>query len=91
MLIMKKILVIGSPGSGKSTFSRRLREITGLPLFYLDLLWHKPDKTTYSREEFDRKLGELLEREAWILDGNYARTLPLRLAACDTVDRKSVV
>lgn len=85
MLIMKKILVIGSPGSGKSTFSRRLREITGLPLFYLDLLWHKPDKTTYSREEFDRKLGELLEREAWILDGNYARTLSLRLAACDTV------
>ncbi len=85
MLIMKKILVIGSPGSGKSTFSRRLRELTGLPLFYLDLLWHKPDKTTYSREEFDRKLGELLEREAWILDGNYARTLSLRLAACDTV------
>ena len=61
MHAMKKVLVIGSPGSGKSTFSRRLRELTGLPLFYLDLLWHKPDKTTYSREEFDRKLGELLE------------------------------
>ena len=85
MHTMEKVLVIGSPGSGKSTFSRRLRELTGLPLFYLDLLWHRADKTTCSREDFDRKLGELLEREAWILDGNYARTLSLRLAACDTV------
>ncbi len=85
MHTMEKVLVIGSPGSGKSTFSRRLREITGLPLFYLDLLWHRVDKTTCSREEFDRELGEILKREEWILDGNYARTLPLRLAACDTV------
>lgn len=50
---MKKILVIGCPGSGKSTFARRLRDRTGLPLYPLDLLWHRPDKTTVSEAEFD--------------------------------------
>lgn len=82
---MKKVLVIGCPGSGKSTFSRKLQEITGLPLFYLDMIYHRPDKTTVSKEEFDEKLHRILEREKWIIDGNYIRTLPLRLAQCDTV------
>lgn len=50
---MEKIMVIGSPGAGKSTFSRKLRDVTGLPLYYLDTIWHKPDRTNISREEFD--------------------------------------
>lgn len=54
---MKKILVIGCPGSGKSTFARRLRDRTGLPLYHLDLLWHRPDKTTVSEAEFDAALA----------------------------------
>ncbi len=82
---MKKILVIGSPGAGKSVFARGLAEKTGLPLFPLDMIWHKPDKTTLSRGEFDRILTEILAGDAWILDGNYSRTLPLRLQYCDTV------
>ena len=82
---MEKVLVIGCPGSGKSTFSRALNKITGIPLFYLDMIWNKPDKTTCSREVFDQRLGEILRGERWIIDGNYARTLPLRLADCDTV------
>ncbi len=82
---MKKVIVIGCPGAGKSTFSRALRDVTGLPLHYLDLLWHKPDQTTVSKEEFDRHLSELLQNDAWIIDGNYLRTLEPRLAACDTV------
>ena len=53
---MKKILVIGCPGSGKSTFARRLRDRTELPLYPLDLLWHRPDKTTVSKAEFDAAL-----------------------------------
>lgn len=82
---MKKAIIIGCPGAGKSTFSRSLRDITALPLYYLDMLYHKPDKTTVPREEFDAKLGEILTRERWIIDGNYQRTLERRLIAADTV------
>ena len=81
---MQRVIVIGSPGAGKSTFSRALRDKTGLPLYYLDLLWHKADRTTVSREEFDERVIELCERESGILDGNFARTLELRLRYCDT-------
>lgn len=82
---VKKILVIGCPGSGKSTFARKLRDATGLPLYYLDMLYHRPDRSTAPREEFDAVLAEILAEDEWIIDGNYLRTLPLRLAACDTV------
>lgn len=82
---MKKVLVIGCPGAGKSVFSRKLRDRAGLPLYYLDMIWHRPDRTTISREEFDRKVGQIMETEQWILDGNYLRTLETRLVSCDTV------
>lgn len=82
---MKKVIVIGSPGAGKSTFSRKLRDKTKLPLYYLDMLWHKADKTTVSQAEFDARLCEILQQEQWIIDGNYSRTLEMRLQACDTV------
>ncbi len=81
---MKKVVVVGCPGSGKSTFARKLQEKTGLPLYYLDMIWHKPDKTTLTKEEFDEKLHELIARDEWIIDGNYSRTLEPRLQACDT-------
>ncbi len=82
---MNKIIVIGCPGAGKSTFSRKLRDKLSLPLHYLDMLWHKPDKTNYTREEFDEKLSSILKTDKWIIDGNYNRTLEMRLSACDTV------
>lgn len=82
---MQKVIVIGCPGAGKSTFARQLREVTGLPLYYLDMLWHRPDRTNLPREEFDARLEELLREERWIIDGNYNRTLERRLQACDTV------
>ncbi len=82
---MLRAMVIGCPGAGKSTFARKLRDITGLPLYYLDMLWHKPDKTNISREEFDRKLSVILEKDKWIIDGNYQRTLEMRLCKCDTI------
>lgn len=82
---MKRILVIGCPGAGKSTFARALRDRTALPLWYLDQIWHRPDRTTASREEFDARLNELLQQPAWIIDGNYLRTLEPRLQAADAV------
>ena len=53
---MKKVIVIGCPGGGNSAFSRRLDKLTNIPLSYLDMIFHKPDKTVYSREEFDKKI-----------------------------------
>ena len=82
---MLKSLVIGSPGAGKSTFARKLRDVTGIPLYYLDMLWHRPDRSNISREEFDRQLLEIVQKDRWIIDGNYQRTLRHRLEACDTV------
>lgn len=63
---MKKIIIIGSPGAGKSTFARKLRDKTGLPLYYLDMLWHLPDRTTVTTEEFDAKLVAIMETEAYL-------------------------
>ncbi len=82
---MQRVIVIGCPGAGKSTFARWLRDRTALPLYYLDLLWHTSDRTTRSRDEFDADLETILAQEHWIIDGHYGRTLERRLAACDTV------
>lgn len=82
---MQKVIVIGCPGSGKTTFAEKLRDKTGLPLYYLDAIWHNPDKTHVTREEYDARLAEILSEDAWIIDGNYSRTLERRMAECDTV------
>lgn len=82
---MKKAIVIGCPGSGKTTFAEKLRDKTGLPLFYLDAIWHKPDRTHISREEYDARLAEILALDSYIIDGNYSRTIECRISACDTV------
>ena len=82
---MRRAVVIGCPGSGKSTFARALRDITGLPLCHLDMLFWNKDKTTVSRELFDRQLDGVLSEPEWIIDGNYGRTMERRLKVCDTV------
>ena len=82
---MNKAIVIGCPGSGKTTFAEKLQKCTGLPLYYLDAIWHKPDKTHIPREEFDQRITEIFSEEKWIIDGNYKRTIEMRMIQCDTV------
>ena len=82
---MCKIIIIGCPGSGKTTFAEKLSRCTGLSLFYLDAIWHKPDRTHISREEYDQRLAEILKLNEWIIDGNYARTLECRIEASDCI------
>ena len=83
---MERVMVIGCGGAGKSTLARRLGEITGLPVVHLDQIWWGPGNWQHiSREEFDRLLTEEVEKPRWILDGNFNRTLKLRLSRCDTV------
>ena len=82
---MKKVIIIGCPGAGKSTFAKSLHTKTNLPLFHLDMLFWNNDKTHVSRELFDQRLNDILNQERWIIDGNYSRTLETRFQACDTV------
>ncbi|MBQ8409823.1 MAG: AAA family ATPase [Clostridia bacterium] len=82
---MEKIIVIGCPGSGKSTFARSLSKLTDLPLFHLDMMYWRRDRTTVPKEEFREKLRDVIAEDAWIIDGNYGSTMEIRMAACDTV------
>lgn len=84
-MCFKKALVIGPPGAGKSTFSRALRDLTGLPIHYLDMIMFNTDGTEISKDEFDTKLKEILKQKEWIIDGTYLRTLELRIKVCDII------
>ncbi len=81
----QRILIISCPGGGKSTFARALAARTELPLVHLDMLYWKPDRTTVSREELDRRIAAVLATDRWIMDGNYSRTQAWRMDAADLV------
>ena len=82
---MEKILIIGCSGSGKSTLAVALGEKLGLPVVHLDQLWWKEGWRNVTREEFDSRLAMAMNMDGWIIDGNYSRTMEMRLAKCDTV------
>lgn len=82
---MKRVIIIGGNGSGKTTFSVKLSEYLNLPLLHLDNIFWKDDWKRISQNEFDNILIQELEKAKWIIDGNYNRTLIQRLKYCDTV------
>ncbi len=82
---MKKILVIGSGGAGKSTFAKRLGAILNLEVIHLDSVYWRPGWVEPPKAEWKETVRGLLARDSWIMDGNYSGTLDLRLEACDTV------
>ena len=82
---MEKVIVIGCPGSGKSTFSKALHKVANLPLFHLDTLYWNADQTTVEKAVFQERLSNVLQKEKWIIDGNYRSTMELRMQACDTI------
>lgn len=82
---MQKVIVIGCPGSGKSTFSKSLHDATGLPLHHLDRMYWNADGTIVPKETFMRRLHRALEGNSWIIDGNYGSTMELRMQTCDTI------
>lgn len=82
---MKKVIVIGCPGSGKSTVSQALHNKTGIPLYHLDMMYWNADKTTVEKSVFLERLSAVFEKDEWIIDGNYGSTMELRMAGCDTV------
>jgi adenylate kinase family enzyme len=82
---MKKVLVIGSGGSGKSTFARHLGGLLDIEVIHLDkIYWHRGWVET-PKTEWLKTVDRLLERDAWIMDGNFSGSLERRLVVCDTV------
>jgi adenylate kinase family enzyme len=84
-VIGRRVLIDGMTGAGKSTFARALAARTALPLIYLDLHYWRPGWARPSDEEWRERQRTLLAGEAWIIDGNYNETLPLRLERAETV------
>ena len=82
---MEKVIIIGCPGSGKSTFARKLKSITNLPLYHLDMIFWNKDKTTVSKEIFLNSIQSVMNTSKWIVDGNYMSSMELRIKECDTV------
>ena len=83
---MERIIIIGCGGAGKSTLARKLGEKTGLPVVHLDQIFWAPGSWKHmGKEEFDEILLGEMEKPRWIMDGNYNRTIPRRIARCDTV------
>lgn len=82
---MERIMIIGCGGAGKSTLARQLGEKLNIPVVHLDKLFWKPGWVESTKEEIDGKIFRELEKDCWIIDGNYTRTMSRRLERCDTV------
>lgn len=82
---MQRIMVIGCCGCGKTTLSRKLALKLDLPLIHLDVLNWRDNWRQVSQPEFDRLLSDEVKRDKWVIDGNYNRTIPMRLKYCDTI------
>ena len=82
---MDSIMIIACGGSGKSTLAQQLGQKLGLPVIHLDKLFWTPGWVSIPKEEFDRVHADAVSKEKWIIDGNFDRTIPVRLKRCDTV------
>lgn len=85
---MKKVLVIGCPGAGKTVFSKKLAAKTGLPLIHLDFYYHDKSKNYYEEKNkpaWFAQVRKLTKGKEWIIDGNYSSTFPERFEAADTI------
>ncbi|MCB8924698.1 MAG: hypothetical protein H6652_03640 [Ardenticatenaceae bacterium] len=82
---MKRVLIIGSSGSGKSTLARQLGSKLELPVIHLDRHYWHPGWVGTPQELWQQTVSRLLQRDNWIIDGNYRGTLPMRLKAADSV------
>lgn len=82
---MQRVLVIGSPGAGKSTLSHALAARTGLPLYHMDKIHWLPDWIERDRAEAMTEVEQVLDQARWIIDGNYGSSLPIRIKRADTV------
>jgi adenylate kinase family enzyme len=82
---VQRVMVIGAPGSGKTTFARELGARTGLPVHHIDQIHWLPGWVERPRPEKTRLCHELHMRDRWIFEGGHSATWPERLARADTL------
>ncbi|MFC0408403.1 P-loop NTPase family protein [Roseomonas elaeocarpi] len=82
---MRRIVVMGPPGSGKSRLARQLGERLGLPVFHLDRFYWRPGWVEAPTVEFRAEVERLAALPGWVIDGNYTGTLEMRLRRADAV------
>lgn len=82
---MRRINVVGSSGSGKTTFSRRLAKRLDCAHIEMDALFWQPDWRQSDDDTFFHKIRQATAEDRWVLDGNYSRSMPLKWQRVDTV------
>jgi len=82
---MRRVSVVGGPGSGKTTVGRRIAGSLGAPYVELDSIFHQPGWTELPPAEFRRRVADLVGGDAWVVDGNYRAVRDLVWARADTV------
>lgn len=82
---MQRIAIMGCGGSGKTTIGRRLADQIGVPITHLDAICYDDQWTKMDPDKFATVQKELVAADRWVIDGNYASTLPIRLRRADTV------
>lgn len=83
---MKRVAIIGSPGTGKSTFARKLAQRVALPLVHLDFYYHDARLDYHNNKAAWRtRANEFAAGESWIIDGNFGATMSERLQRADTI------
>lgn len=82
-----RIAVYGPTGSGKTTVSRRLGDLLGLPVIELDALFHRPNWEPTPEDEYVANVSGILDGhvEGWVCDGNYRAIRRIVLPQADTV------
>ncbi len=90
---MKRVLILGCCGAGKSTLARKLSDLTGIDIIHLDQEYWNPDWVETPKDQWNNKVAQLIKNESWIMDGNYSGSLHLRIPRADTIiylDRKTI-
>ena len=82
---MRRVSLVGGPGSGKTTVGRRLAASLGAPSVELDAIYHQPGWTELPVEEFRRRVADVVAGDTWVVDGNYTTVRDLVWARADTV------
>ncbi|MCA3565172.1 MAG: adenylate kinase [Methylocystis sp.] len=82
---MRRILIVGCPGAGKSTLAKELAEITSLPVIHLDRHYWLPGWRRPDSDSWQKTIEKLASQPEWIIDGNYSGTLQQRLSSADTL------